>query len=97
MLQDPFEAAQERPKTPPDHQIYRKNGPSVQSAHPLPAASCDFFLLPAMSYDSLLVLGAGGMRPQAIKIRRPLRSNGQRVVNHTQELSSNPFAKANTQ
>ena len=40
--------------------------------------------------------GAGGMRPQAVEIRRPLRSNGQRVVNDTQKLSSNPFANANT-
>ena len=38
-------------------------------------------------------LGAGGMRAQPLRIRRPLRSNGQRVVNHTQELSSNPFFK----
>ena len=33
-------------------------------------------------------LGAGGMRAQPVKIRRPLRSNGQRVVNNTQKLSS---------
>ena len=38
-------------------------------------------------------LGAGGMRAQPLGIRRPLRSNGQRVVNDTQELSSNPFCK----
>ena len=34
------------------------------------------------------------MRPQAVKIRRPLRSNGQRVVNNTQLLSSNSFFKS---
>ena len=38
-------------------------------------------------------LGAGGMRAQPLRIRRPLRSNGQRVVNHTQKLSANPFCK----
>ena len=41
----------------------------------------------------LIGLGAGGMRAQPVKIRRPLRSNGQRVVNDTQKLSSNPFCK----
>ena len=33
------------------------------------------------------------MRPQAVRIRRPLCSNGQRVVNDTQKLSSNPLCK----
>ena len=56
----------------------------------------NFSLFLAPSCETLLVLGAGGMRPQAVKIRRPLRSNGQRVVNHTQKLSSNPFANAKT-
>ena len=38
------------------------------------------------------------MRPQAVRIRRPLRSNGQRVVNNTQKLSSKfLFEKSNTQ
>ena len=41
--------------------------------------------------NASMELGAGGMRAQPVKIRRPLRSNGQRVVNDTQELSSNPF------
>jgi len=41
----------------------------------------------------LIGLGAGGMRAQPVKIRRPLRSNGQRVVNDTQKLSSNSFCK----
>ena len=43
--------------------------------------------------NASIELGAGGMRAQPVKIRRPLRSNGQRVVNHTQKLSSNPFYK----
>ena len=36
-------------------------------------------------------LGAGGMRAQPLRIRRPLRSNGQRVVDHTQKLPPNSF------
>ena len=43
--------------------------------------------------NASIELGAGGMRAQPVKIRRPLRSNGQRVVNNTQELSLNPFCK----
>ena len=56
-----------------------------------------FYPLPSRPYTCILRfsgdLGAGGMRAQPVKIRRPLRSNGQRVVNDTQELSSNPFCK----
>ena len=40
------------------------------------------------SLNASIEWGAGGMRAQPVKIRRPLRSNGQRVVNDTQELSA---------
>ena len=43
--------------------------------------------------NACMKLGAGGMRAQPVKIRRPLRSNGQRVVDNTQKLSLNPFCK----
>ena len=43
--------------------------------------------------NASIELGAGGMRAQPVKIRRPLRSNGQRVVDNTQKLSLNPFCK----
>ena len=46
--------------------------------------------------NASIELGAGGMRAQPVKIRRPLRSNGQRVVNHTQKLPQIHFANANT-
>ena len=36
-------------------------------------------------------LGAGGMRAQPLRIRRPLRSNGTRVVNSTQKLPQFSF------
>ena len=58
------------------------------------AHQCQASMPPGL--NASIELGAGGMRAQPVKIRRPLRSNGQRVVNNTQELSANPFANANS-
>ena len=54
---------------------------------------CLFYNLSHVFSDSLEI---GGWRHEGAarwNIRRPLRSNGQRVVNHTQKLSAIPFCK----
>ena len=48
------------------------------------ANQCQASMPPGL--NASMELGAGGMRTQPVKIRRPLRSNGQRVVNPPQEL-----------
>ena len=46
------------------------------------AHQCQASMPPGL--NASMELGAGGMRAQPVKIRRPLRSIGQRVVNDTQ-------------
>ena len=61
------------------------NPECLHKINPQPAHRTPLDLLSAIRCT--FHMGAGGMRPQAFGIRRPLRSNGQRVVNDTQKLS----------